>query len=168
MYTDALEFLEEERDAWAPFEALIDLSDEALERPVESDGPNHGWRARDLLAHLVAWQDLSLRAARELAVNDISPTVAEVRRRWDAGSEAFNEAMLADWRDLPLDELRRRAREVSGELRGHLTVVPETRWLKHPDHMRFFADNMVDHYADHESDLAAVLDAARRPPSERA
>ena len=36
MYLDAMEFLEEEREAWRPYEALLDLSDEQLERPVES------------------------------------------------------------------------------------------------------------------------------------
>ena len=42
MYTDALSFLEDERDAWAPFEALSQLTDEQLERPVEAA---HGWSA---------------------------------------------------------------------------------------------------------------------------
>ncbi len=32
MYLDAMEFLEEERDAWAPYEALAELTDEQLER----------------------------------------------------------------------------------------------------------------------------------------
>ena len=34
MYLDALEFLEEEREAWAPFEALATLSDEQLAAPL--------------------------------------------------------------------------------------------------------------------------------------
>ena len=36
MYTDALSFLEDERDAWRPYEALSQLTDEELERPVEA------------------------------------------------------------------------------------------------------------------------------------
>ena len=32
MYADGLSFLEEERDAWRPFEALLELTDEQLER----------------------------------------------------------------------------------------------------------------------------------------
>jgi hypothetical protein len=39
-------------------------------------------------------------------------------------------------------------------------VVPETRWLKHADHLRFFVDETIDHYADHAADLEAILDAA--------
>ena len=33
MYLDSLEFLEEERDAWAPYEALAGLTDEQLAVP---------------------------------------------------------------------------------------------------------------------------------------
>ena len=48
-----------------------------------------------------------------------------------------------------------------GELRGYLTVVPETRWLKHADHRRFFYEETTEHYEDHRADLEAVLEAAR-------
>ncbi len=51
-------------------------------------------------------------------------------------------------------------RTLPGELRGHLTVVPEARWVKHPVFGPFFEDELLDHYADHEVDLAAVLAAA--------
>jgi len=61
-----------------------------------------------------------------------------------------------------------------GELRGYLTVVPGTRWLKDPDHLSR-CRNTTEHYAEHETDLRAVLAAAgasrprrrrvrRRPP----
>ena len=73
MYLDALEFLEEEREAWAPFEALAGLTDAQLEAPVEAA---HGWSGRDLMAHMLAWQGLSLEVAKELAVNETSPAIA--------------------------------------------------------------------------------------------
>jgi hypothetical protein len=38
--------------------------------------------------------------------------------------------------------------------------VPETRWIKHADNLRFFIDETIDHYADHAADLEAILDAA--------
>ncbi len=41
MYLDALEFLDEERDAFRPFEALADLTDEQLE-PSRSRAPTAG------------------------------------------------------------------------------------------------------------------------------
>ena len=51
---------------------------------------------------------------------------------WDARGDAVNDELSAAWRALAAEEVRRRAREVPGELRGYLTVVPETRWVKHP------------------------------------
>ncbi len=57
-------------------------------------------------------------------------------------------------------EIRRRLNEVPGELRGYLTVVPETRWIKHTDNLRFFLEETIDHYSEHSADLEAILDAA--------
>jgi hypothetical protein len=164
MYTDALEYLEEERDAWAPIETLLDLPDEILERPTAQDGPAHGWRGRDLVAHLVGWQEISLAAAKELAVNETSPTVAHFRAVMDSDVDRQNELIFEEWGALPLDEVRRRGREVAGELRGHLTVVPETRWLKNPEHIRFFSDNGAEHYEEHRVELEAIIAGASGTP----
>ena len=60
MYFDALSFLEDERDAWRPFEALATLPDEDLVLPVDAA---HGWSARDLAVHLGAWQEHALDVA---------------------------------------------------------------------------------------------------------
>ena len=60
---------------------------------------------------------------------------------WDArGGEVVNAEIDATWAALPMAELRERFASVPGQLRGYLTVVPETRWLKHADHQRFFHD----------------------------
>lgn len=159
MYLDALSFLDDERDAWRPYEALDDLTDEQLARPLAEA---HGWSGRDLIAHLVAWQEHALAVARELAVNPTSPTKAQGDADWAERGDAINDEINATWAALPMDEVRRRLRTVPGELRGYLTVVPETRWVKDPDHLQFFLDETVDHYADHTADLAAVLAAAGR------
>ncbi len=154
MYLDALEFLEEERDGWRPYEALAGLSDEALSiaRPEA-----HGWSGRDLMAHLLAWQDVALRAARELAVDDASPTIERADADWEArGGEVINAELTAAWAAKPMDELRAAFASIPGELRGHLTVVPETRWLKHPDRQAWFHDETIAHYAEHEADLQAI------------
>lgn len=158
MYLNAMEFLEEERDGWAPYEALAELSDERLAAQV--DGA-HGWTGRDLMAHMLAWQGVSLDAAKELAVNETSATIARVDADWDArGGEVVNDEITRTWAAVPMDELRERFRTQPGELRGYLTVVPETRWIKHADNLRFFIDETIDHYADHAADLEAILDAA--------
>ena len=43
---------------------------------------------------------------------------------------------------------------------GYLTVVPETRWLKHADHLQHDHEETVAHYEEHLPDLAAVLAGA--------
>jgi hypothetical protein len=157
MYFDALSFLEDERDAWRPYEALFTLSPAQLELAVAGEDR---WSGRDLLGHLVFWQERALAVARELAVGERSPARLRGEAEWDARGDAINIEALAAWRALPLDELLDRARTVAGELRGHLTVVPEARWLKDGAVQAFFASETIDHYADHAADLAAILSAA--------
>jgi hypothetical protein len=156
MYFDALSFLEDEREAWRPFEALLDVPAERFAEPAAAA---HGWSARDLLSHLVAYQAHCLDVARELAVGERSPSLEAMEAAWDARADAVNEELAAAWAALPDEDVRRRAREVPGELRGYLTVVPEVRWVKHPVHGPYFEEELLDHYADHEADLRAILGA---------
>ena len=158
MYLDALEFLEEEHDAWTPYEALATLTDDQLKGQVEGA---HGWSGRDLIAHMLAWQGVALEVARDLAVNEESPTIARVDAAYEAqGGDAYNAEIQATWAALPMTELRERLRTQPGELRGTLTVVPESRWVKHADHLRTFHDETIAHYEEHRPDLAAILAAA--------
>ena len=159
MYLDAMSFLEEDLEAWQPYAALLALSDADLEREVPDA---HGWSGRDLIAHLVGWQEVALAVARELAVNEKSATKARADANWAARGDVINDEMNAEWRTLPMAEVRQRMESVAGELRGYLTVVPEARWLKDPHMLRFFLTEMTEHYEDHRADLRAVLDAAAR------
>jgi hypothetical protein len=157
MYLDALSFLEEERDAWRPFERLSQLSDAQLERPVEAV---NGWSGRDLMAHLVAWQLVALDVARELAVGERSAAKQRADADWEQrGGDVVNDEILREWAARPLAEVRAEFDRVSGELRGYLTVVPEARWIKDSDHQRFFIDETLDHYDEHRKDLDAILAA---------
>ena len=160
MYFDALSFLEDERDAFRPYEALLDLTDEQLERPGEAA---HGWTGRDLMGHIVVWQEMALASAKELAVGETSQTKEQADRDWDAtpdAGERINAEFRARFAALPMDELRDRFRSTAGELRGYLTVVPESRWIKHADHQNWFFTETMGHYEDHEADLKAILEAA--------
>lgn len=158
MYLDAMEFLEEERDAWAAFEPLSALSDDQLSRPVEGA---HGWSGRDLMAHVLAWQAMALDAARELAVNETSPTLARMDADWEArGGDVINAELQDAWAARSMEDLRAAFLTQPGELRGYLTVVPESRWLKHETHLRSFHDETISHYEDHLADLQAILSAA--------
>ena len=160
MYLDAMEFLEEEREVWAAYEGLADLPDDAVDRPIEAA---HGWSARDLMGHVLAWQAFALDAARELAVGESAPTIARVDADWKTrGGEVVNAEIQAEWAALPIDDLRDRFRSQPGELRGTLTVVPEARWVKHAEHMKWLREETIEHYEDHLSDVEAILAAARR------
>lgn len=151
MYLNALEFLDEERDAWGPFEALADLTDEQLTVPVEAA---HGWTGRQLMGHLLSGHEVALAVATELAVHETSPAKERADADWDArGGEVVNAEIDATWAVLSMDELRDRFATLPGELRGYLTVVPERRWLKHS----FFRSETTAHYEDHLADLAAIL-----------
>ncbi len=155
MRLDALSFLDAERDAWRPFEALDALDDERLARPIEGA---HGWSGRDLMGHLVGGQELALAVVRELAVGETSPAMERADREWDElGGDVVNERYLEAWRALSMAEVRRRFRDVPGELRAYLTVVPEARWVEVPAHLEFILSETTDHYADHVADLRAIL-----------
>jgi hypothetical protein len=159
MYLDAMSFLEDERDGWREYEALGELTDEQLEQPVEGA---HGWSGRDLMAHVLQWQEYSLEAARELAIGENAPSMARLDADWQARGDALNDDYIAASRTLPIADLRARFNTVAGELRGYLTVVPESRWIKHPDNQRFFYEETLEHYDDHRGELAAILAAAGR------
>jgi hypothetical protein len=156
VYLNALEFLEEERELWRPYEALDSLTDEQLDLPIDEA---HEWSGRDLIAHLVAWQENCLEVAKELAVGERSPAKERADKDWEERGDAINLDIQVEWRALPISEVRRRFREVPGELRGYLTVVPESRWVKHTENLRFFIDETIDHYNEHTADLEAILDA---------
>jgi hypothetical protein len=157
MYVDALSFLEDERETWRAFEALDGLTDEQLAVPVAAA---NGWSGRDLMGHLVAWQEVSLQAAKELAVGERSPTIEHYDREWPLHGDEINEQFIEAWRALPMDEVRARFRSVAGELRGFLTVVPESRWIKHAAHQESFVGETLEHYEEHRPDLEAILAAA--------
>ena len=106
----------------ASFEALDSLTDEQLDRPIDEA---HDWSGRDLIAHLVAWQSNALQVAKELAVGETSATKVRSDAEWDERGDAMNLDIQVEAWALPMDEVRRRLREVPGELRGYLTVVPE-------------------------------------------
>jgi hypothetical protein len=57
--------------------------------------------------------------------------------------------------------VREALRTGPGERRGYLTVVPETRWVKHPVHLKAFLEDTTEHYDEHAGVLAAILEAAR-------
>jgi hypothetical protein len=161
MYFDALSFLEDERDAFRAYEALDALTDEQLDAPVEAAG---GWSGRDLIGHVILWQEAALATAKELAVGEGSPTMERLEATWNSGPEAgdrLNVDGLARFRAMPMAEVRDLLRNTAGELRGYLTVVPEVRWIKNAAHQEYFFGETTGHYEEHTKELAAILAVAR-------
>jgi hypothetical protein len=158
MSLDGLEFLEAEREAWRPYEALATLPDDRLTVPVRGA---HGWSGRDLMGHLLSGHDVALRVARELVVGETSATRAAADADWEArGGEVVNAELQATWGALPLGELREQFGTLPGELRACLTVVPESRWVEDPDVLAFLSSETIEHYAEHVADLQAILEEA--------
>jgi hypothetical protein len=159
MYLDALSFLEDERETFRAYEALDGLTDEQLDVPVAAA---NGWSGRDLMGHIVVWQEAALASAKELAVNETSPTKDRLDAEWDVpgAGDRMNEEFLERFRAMPIAEVRARFRDVAGELRGYLTVVPESRWIKHADHQNWFFSETTEHYEEHLPELRAILEAA--------
>ena len=159
MYLNALEFIEEERDAWLPYEALVDLSDEQLSRPLAEA---HGWSGRQLIGHLLHWQGHAVAVLTELAVNETSAKKEALDADWEArGGDVVNDEVDAIWAAKSMDEIRETFRTQPGELRGYMTVVPESRWLKNADMLAFLSEELTDHYTEHLADLEAILASAR-------
>lgn len=161
MPADIREFLDEERAAWQPFEALAGLTDGDLDRPVAAA---HDWSGRDLIAHLVGWLGDGIEVAGELATQPSSPARERSRRAFAERGDEINAEMQAAWRKLPLTEVRRRFHDVPDELRGAVLAVPETRWDLDRENLRFLHVYSVEHYEDHLDDLAAILQAAGAQP----
>jgi hypothetical protein len=158
MYSDALSFLEDERDAFRAYEALEALTDDQLSVPVEAA---HGWSGRDLMGHILTGHEAALASAKELAVNEQSPTIERLDAAWrvPGAGDRMNEEDLARYREMPLAEVRERFGLVAGELRGYLTVVPESRWIKHAAHQEWFFGETTEHYEEHQAELRAILEA---------
>jgi hypothetical protein len=160
MYLDALSFLEDERETFRAYEALDSLTDAQLDVPVDAAG---GWSGRDLMGHIVLWQEAALTTAKELAISESSRTKDWLDAEWERPGvgDQMNQDGLERFRAMPMDDVRRRFRETAGELRGYLTVVPEARWIKHADHQNFFLSETLEHYEEHLPELRAILGAAQ-------
>jgi hypothetical protein len=156
MALDPAAFLDHDATAWRGYERLAELTDEDLAGEVAGA---HGWSGRDLIAHMVAWQENALAVAQEIAVGHVSPTQLRSDADWAVRGDAVNEDITHTWRALPMAEVRRRMRLASEDLRRLLAVVPEGRWFTDSERLRFFRVRMIDHYEAHRDDLEAVLAA---------
>lgn len=84
---------------------LRTLQPEALEKPVYSEG--EGWKVRDLIPHLAAWQGRAAKAARKVAASGVRPG-PEDRARVILGitetADQLNQATFDEWKGRNLRE----------------------------------------------------------------
>jgi len=153
----AAAFLASEADDRAPYMALGNLTDDDLARSVPDA---HGWSGRDLMAHLVFWQEIAVRILRDLSSSDDSSTDAWASTEWDSRGDAWNEEILVEWRSKPLAEVRELFETTPGALRAALEAAPEARWWGNKEYRKTVVEETIEHYADHHSELAAILAAA--------
>ena len=98
---------------WDAFERRLDAaSPDAFDRAVFT-GEGEGWRLRDLLAHIVFWQDLAARALERMTADGVKPR-ADQRLRDFMGeprrTEELNRSAVASRRERPVREVRRELR----------------------------------------------------------
>ncbi len=155
-YADGAAFLAAERRAWQPYEALLALSDDALDVPREGA---HGWTGRDLIAHLVGWHDVTISVVRGLAAADTTVLDSYYGLN-DAQVDAMNADTIAAWRELPIAEVRRRLVEIPAALRNVLAAAPDRTWLRDERGYQWMLWNTMEHYEGHAPDLAAIVDGA--------
>ena len=145
MYLDALSFLEEEREAWRPFEALGELDDSPrLDRQVDKALRLERPRPpRSPVVLAAAGARGRTRAGGPRAEPCCGPTLAGPKpvpttRPWWRGAR----------HRCP------RCGATSSRNPGELDRGPQIRWLKNPDMLKFFLTETTDHYQDHGNDLA--------------
>jgi hypothetical protein len=156
---DATGYRAAELEGWQPYEALADLTDEELTRQVPAA---HGWSGRDLIAHMVFWQEIAVGVARDLGTGDASETKRWIDREWDARGPAWNDELLEEWRLLPLGVVRARFASAATDLRAALDAAPTARWWDDPANRETLLEETVEHYDEHQVELAAILEAAGR------
>ena len=120
---------------------LVHAADNLPAQLREACPPDASWTARELLAHVLAWQEEALRRFGERQVRCLS------RQEIDEWNAVAREHM----RDLPWDEIVARIRAAHVALKAHLTEEPPS----------WFAACTYRHYTEHTRSLLALAVSAK-------
>lgn len=157
---DALAIIDRE---WRDLDTLFrSLSAAALERPVfTGDGP--GWRVRDLLPHLAAWQGRAARAARKVVQEHLQPGPEDRVRTFLGMSETadeLNEATFRQWRERAVADLLADFGAAHAELMSALDGLRPEQMMngeRVDDVYVCFRVPGLQHLRNHRIDLEAAL-----------
>ena len=112
-----------------------------------------GWTLKDVLAHLGAWEEICLdRVARLRA--------GEWRRYSDADTDARNEEIARDTRDIAVPDLLRRWSDAHAKVLALVESLSEDELADDRFNDAIAADT-YEHYPDHFADLGAAVTTAR-------
>jgi uncharacterized damage-inducible protein DinB len=109
----------------------------------EARVPDGSWTARDVLAHVLAWQEEALRRFGERQVRCLT------RQEIDEWNAVAREHM----RDLAWEDIIERIEAAHLELRGRLSEEPPS----------WFAACTYRHYTEHTRGLLALAASAEKP-----
>lgn len=129
-------------------ETLAGLDDEAMVRP----GVCHEWSCKDVLAHLVAWKKMFL-SWYAAGLRGENPRTPCEDLKWTE-TPALNARIYGEWKDVPLDEVRREFDATYGAMLELARSLPEKDlfrvklypWMRVWPLARWIAANTSSHY----------------------
>ncbi len=148
----------------------------ALLRSEQTTEPllDGGWSVKDLMAHLTAWEQLTL---QRLAVRHDAEKLAEIYSRFGEGDEGLNRLnneLYEESKDTPLPDVRRdfnlsynKFMQAVGDL-SEEDLFQEGRsliWDGAPL-WRIIAANSYTHYREHAGQVQAIVDKDNQPGHE--
>jgi hypothetical protein len=114
-------------------------------------GVTGDWSTRDILAHVAAWDEESLKHLP--VIRDGGPTPRYSTKY--GGIDAFNALMTTHWQHLTLDQVLRRHDDVHAKLVAYVSDAPEelfTRETRFRKRLRF---DTYGHYPIHAKAIRA-------------
>ncbi len=129
--------------------ALDGLAEEEMARP----GACGEWSAKDVLAHIAAWEEECTRAIGTLGKGE----------PWDVDYDldAWNDQTYRQWRPLPLGQIRRQFEDAHQALLEAICGLTEEQLARNNDIREWIANSTYAHYQEHLPDLMSWKEKQR-------
>ncbi|MBL8176196.1 MAG: ClbS/DfsB family four-helix bundle protein [Bryobacterales bacterium] len=129
-------------------DALAALTGADFQRP----GACHHWSCKDILAHLTAWKQMFL-AWYAAGLRGENPRTPAADLNWTQ-TPALNARIYEQWKDVPLDAVRREFDDAYAQLLALARQLPESHlfrkqlypWMRTWPLARWIAANTSSHY----------------------
>ena len=145
---DRSRLLKRLEDAWKALgDSYADLSDAELLEP----GVSGSWSIMDIIAHVTAWEEESLKHLPLLLAGGRPPRYSVAY----GGIDAFNALTTARRRNDPLPEVLQRRDDTHRRLVGYLQRVPEEQLARETRVRRRLRLDTYGHYLKHAAAIRA-------------